>query len=80
MENLYDIVIAEAVHDYDPLDRYDDDRRLDAEREEWDDKHPPDMECPDCGYEWWGNWTRASRDEPSQPRNEDCPRCCGDVD
>ena len=54
--------------------------RQDARREEFDDAHPPDMECGECGFEWWGNWTRGSHLDPPEPRNPDCPRCNGDVD
>lgn len=69
-----DDVYAEAMHDYynDPPD---DDRREDARREAWDDAHPADMRCDECGAEWWGNWTRATRWQPAEPRNDTCPEC-----
>jgi hypothetical protein len=43
-------------------------------REDWDDIYLPDMECLECGMEWWGNWTRG-RVDPPEPRNSTCPRC-----
>jgi len=56
----------------------DEDRRRDAEMEDWDDAHPPNMECGECGYEWHSPIVR-SRWEPPEPRYPDCPRCEGRV-
>lgn len=54
---------------------YDEDRLVDARREAWDELHPPDTECAECGFEWWGNWDGGSQTDPPEPRNADCPNC-----
>ena len=69
----YDDVHREMLHDY--YDDVDADRRRDAAMEEWDDCHPADTTCSECGASWWGNWTSGSRVDPPEPRNADCPEC-----
>lgn len=68
--NLYADVDREALRGYD--ERYDEDWRRDAESE-----HDADTTCGECGYEWWGNWTRGTRYDPPEPLNDECPRCAG---
>jgi hypothetical protein len=51
------------------------DARDDARREEWDDAHPADMECSECGAEWWGDVLPATRLDPAEARRPDCPVC-----
>jgi hypothetical protein len=57
-----------------------DDEREDARREEIDDAHPPNMECPECGFEWWSRVIPATREQPSEPVVPDCPRCNGEAE
>jgi hypothetical protein len=53
-----------------------DDEREDARRERYDDEHPPNLSCEECGFEWYSPIIR-SRHEPPEPRYPDCPRCEG---
>jgi hypothetical protein len=39
------------------------------------DEPEPDMLCGECGTEWCGHWTRATRLDPPEPRRPDCPGC-----
>lgn len=61
---------------YDYYDDVNADRRRDAEMEDWDDRHPPNMECDECGFEWY-SLIHRSRLSPPEPENPDCPRCEG---
>jgi hypothetical protein len=62
----------ESLHDW--LDERDADRIADARMEEWDDAHSPNLECGECGHEWYSPIIR-SRDCPPEPRYPDCPEC-----
>ena len=52
------------------------DMRAEAAREEYDDAC--DATCSECGERWVMGWIRATRYQPGEPRQPECPACGGD--